>query len=181
MKKKTRITIDDRINLQAAIAKGISLTSVCKLLKKNRTTIYRELTHYYYVKTSTQSCSHCARLEQCKKEQYIRRPKHEKCKDFEAIRCDKLKRYPYVCNGCNILRYCKNDKRYYDCSKAEAMSLQNRISTRKRKLLSKDDISIINNIVSPLIKENGQSIHHVEYARDEKPKARLPLNLRKPL
>ena len=164
MKKKTRITIDDRINLQAAIAKGISLTSVCKLLKKNRTTIYRELTHYYYVKTSTQSCSHCARLEQCKKEQYIRRPKHAKCKDFEAIRCDKLKRYPYVCNGCNILRYCKNDKRYYDCSKAEAMSLQNRISTRKRKLLSKDDISIINNIVSPLIKENGQSIHHVYIA-----------------
>jgi IS30 family transposase len=160
MKKKTRITIDNRINLQAAIAKGISLHSVCKLLKKNRTTIYRELTHYYYVKTGTQSCSHCVKFQKCRENGYIRKGQ-DKCLEFEALRCDKLKKYPYVCNGCNLLRYCKNDKRYYDCSKAEAMSLQNRVSTRKRKLLSKEDISIINNIVSPLIKEKGQSIHHV--------------------
>ena len=161
MKKKTRITIDDRINLQAAIAKGISLQSVCKLLKKDRTTIYRELTHYYYVKVGTQSCSHCVNNEKCRKEGYVTRKRHAKCLEFEATRCDKVKRYPYVCNGCNLNQFCKNDKRYYDCTKAEAMSLKNRVSTRKRKLLSKEDISIINNIVSPLIKDNGQSIHHV--------------------
>jgi len=45
--------------------------------------------------------------------------------------------------------------------KAEVMSLNNRVSTRKRKLLSQDQISTINKIASPLIKENGQSIHHV--------------------
>ena len=161
MKKKTRITIDDRINLQAAIAKGISLQSVCKLLKKDRTTIYRELTHYYYVKVGTQSCSHCVKNEKCRKEGYITRKRHAKCLEFEATRCDKIKKYPYVCNGCNLNQFCKNDKRYYDCTKAEAMSLKNRVSTRKRKLLSREDISIINNIVSPLIKDNGQSIHHV--------------------
>lgn len=56
---------------------------------------------------------------------------------------------------------CHNNKRYYDCMKAEVMSLNNRVSTRKRKLLSQDQISTINKIASPLIKENGQSIHHV--------------------
>ena len=161
MKKKTRITIDDRINLQAAIAKGISLQSVCKVLKKDRTTVYRELTRYYYVKVGTQSCSHCVKNEKCRKEGYVTRKRHAKCLEFEATRCDKVKRYPYVCNGCNLNQFCKNDKRYYDCTKAEAMSLKNRVSTRKRKLLSKEDISIINSIVSPLIKDNGQSIHHV--------------------
>ena len=161
MKKKTRITIDDRINLQAAIVKGLSLQSVCKLLKKNRTTIYRELTHYYYIKVSTQSCSHCVNNEKCRKDRYVLRKKHTKCPEFEATRCNKIRKYPYVCNGCNLLQSCRNDKRYYDCIKAEAMSLKNRVSTRKRKLLSTEDISVINNIVSPLIKDNGQSIHHV--------------------
>ena len=45
MKDKTRLTIDDRINLQAALAKGTSLRDVCKLLMKHRTTIYRELSN----------------------------------------------------------------------------------------------------------------------------------------
>lgn len=161
MKKKTRLTFDDRINLQAAIAKGISLRDACKLLKKNRTTIYRELTHYYYVKTFTQSCAHCVKEEECRKNKYETRIGKPKCPEFEAIRCEKIKKYPYVCNGCSLNSYCKHDKRYYDCSKAEAMSLNNRVSTRKRKLISSNDISIINNIVSPLIKEKGQSIHHV--------------------
>ena len=52
MKSKTRLTLDDRINLQAAITKGTSLRDVCKLLKKNRTTIYRELNKYYVIKES---------------------------------------------------------------------------------------------------------------------------------
>ena len=66
MNNKTRLTLDDRINLQAAIAKGTSLRDVCKLLKKNRTTIYRELTKYYILKEARHSCSHCSRLQFCR-------------------------------------------------------------------------------------------------------------------
>ena len=161
MKKKTRLTIDDRINLQAAIAKGTSLKDVCKLLKKNRTTIYRELTTYYIVKESRKSCSHCSKLQYCR-DNGIVFPTHLKaCPDFVPIRCKRHKKYPYVCNGCYMNARCRNDKRFYDCVKAEAMSLKNRVTTRKRKLLSKDQILTINEIVSPLIKDNGQSIHHV--------------------
>jgi len=161
MKNKTRLTIDDRINLQAAIAKGNSLKDICKLLKKNRTIIYRELTHYYFVKESRQTCSHCSKLQYCRDNGIVFPRPLKTCPDFIPIRCEKNKRFPYVCNGCYMNSRCYNTKRYYDCTKAEAMSLQNRVSTRKRKLLSQDQISTINRIVSPLIKEKGQSIHHV--------------------
>lgn len=161
MKKKTRLTIDDRINLQAAIAKGTSLSDVCKLLKKNRSTIYRELTTYYIVKEARKTCSHCSKLQYCR-DNGIKFPTNLKaCSDFVPIICQKNKKYPYVCNGCYMNFQCHNSKRYYDCTKAEAMSLNNRVTTRKRKLLSQDQISTIDKIVSPLVKENGQSIHHV--------------------
>ena len=93
MKKKTRITIDDRINLQAAIVKGLSLQSVCKLLKKNRTTIYRELTHYYYIKVSTQSCSHCVNNEKCRKDRYVLRKKHKNHNRYKVKFAGLLKKF----------------------------------------------------------------------------------------
>ncbi len=161
MKKKTRLTIDDRINLQAAITKGTSLKDVCKLLKKDRTTIYRELTHYYVIKSSLKVCYRCSKYQYCL-DNGIVIPKYLKgCADFSPSKCRRIKKYPYVCNGCYMKDNCRNEKRYYDCSEAEAMSLKNRVSTRRKKLLTKEEILTINEIVSPLIKGNGQSIHHV--------------------
>ena len=161
MKKKARLTLDDRINLQAALAKRISLKSVCKLLKKNRSTIYRELTNYCYIKSIAQTCSHCQKYRFCKENGVVFPKNTTSCPDFIGLKCEKLKKYPYVCNGCYLTNKCRHDKHYYDCSKAETMSLQNRISTRKRKQFSKEQICFINEIVSPLIKDKGQSIHHV--------------------
>lgn len=161
MKKKARLTIDDRINLQAAIAKGTSLKDVCKLLKKNRTTIFRELKNYCYIKSTAKSCGHCSKIQFCR-ENGIVFPKHFKaCPNYEELKCFRLKKYPYVCNNCHLKGTCRNDKHYYDCSKAETMSLNNRVSTRKRKLISQEKIQIINKIVTPLIKDKGQSLHHV--------------------
>ena len=160
MKKKTRLTIDDRINLQAAIAKGSSLNEVCKQLKKNRTTIYRELTKYFYIKACHRTCAHCSKLKICRENGVVMRYMKE-CRDFEPIRCSRLRSFPYVCNTCHLKASCYNDKRYYDCTKAEVMSLKNRVTTRKRKLLSQDQISCINQIVTPLIRDRGQSLHHV--------------------
>ena len=160
MKKKTRLTIDDRINLQAAIAKGSSLNEICKQLKKNRTTIYRELTKYFYYKSCHRTCAHCSKLKSCRENGVVIKYIKE-CRDFDPIRCSRLKSFPYVCNTCNLKMSCYNDKRYYDCTKAEVMSLKNRVTTRKRKLLSRDQISYINRIITPLIKDRGQSLHHV--------------------
>ena len=161
MKKRTRMTIDDRINLQAAIFKGVALRDVCKLLKKDRTTIYRELHNLYYIKVGTKSCSHCSKMQYCREHKIIMPRGIKSCPNYVGFKCLKLKHYPYVCNGCSLNGCCYNDKYYYDCTKAQAMSLSNRVGLRKKRLITRENLIIINNIVSPLIKNKGQSLHHV--------------------
>ena len=61
MKEKKRIGHDDRINLQAAIAKGWTLAQTAKLLSKSRSTVYREIANNATVKDCRRTCSHCAK------------------------------------------------------------------------------------------------------------------------
>ena len=160
--EKTRIAIDNRINIQAGIEKHLSLERLANLVKKNRSTIYRELHNYSYEKhVDRKGCQYCSKREACEDNGVctgLAAFRH--CKDFEKIKCPRLKRFPYVCNGCDKQNHCPYDKRYYDCAKAHTMSLKNRILTRKRRHIPQETIKKINQIVSPMIRK-GQSIHHI--------------------
>ena len=159
MKQKKRLTIDDRINLQACIMKNLSWKETSKILKKNRSTVYRELKNYYSFRDGKHSCEHCKCRDFCKDDGVVLNQKVERdC--FEPIICFRLNHFPFVCNSCENKKKCNREKRYYDCINAENRSLGNRIGTRKHKRTSKENIEIINEIVSPLIFK-GQSIHHI--------------------
>ena len=59
MKEKKRIGHDDRLNLQAAIAKGWTLAQTATLPSKSRSTVYREILGNLTYKDCRHSCSHC--------------------------------------------------------------------------------------------------------------------------
>lgn len=159
MKQKTRLTVDDRINLQAAISKGLEMNQITRLLKKNRSTIYRELKTYYSIRDGKHNCEHCVNKDGCLNKNKLGNQKQEPtC--FKSDICFRLSKFPYVCNNCENKEKCNREKRYYDCIKAENRSLRNRIGTRKRKRISIDDISYIDSVVSPLV-FNGLSLHHI--------------------
>ena len=158
MKSKERITADDRINLQAALTKELNMRSICRLLNKNRTTIYREIKKYSIHKEGRHSCYLCTKTDNCDKKKEFRLG--VQCQYFTGSSCPKLKSYPYVCNTCKQRGTCLLDKIYYDCSKAERMSDANRVTTRRRKDLTADEIVKIDSVVTPLVKK-GQSIHHI--------------------
>ena len=159
VKQKKRLTVDDRINLQACIAKNLSWKETSKILKKNRSTIYRELKNYYSFRDGKHTCEHCKCRDFCKDNGVVLNQKGERdC--FEPIICFRLNHFPFVCNSCENKKKCNREKRYYDCINAENRSLGNRIGTRKHKRISKENIETINEIVSPLIFK-GQSIHHI--------------------
>ena len=159
MKQKKRLTVDDRINLQACIAKNLSWKETNKILKKNRSTIYRELKKYYTIHDGKHSCVHCVKYDECK-ENKIAVHQGINCECFKSAFCSKLSHFPFVCNSCENKQKCNREKRYYDCINAENRSRGNRVGTRKHKRISKDKIETINEIVSPLIFK-GQSIHHI--------------------
>lgn len=159
---KSRITIDNRINIQAGLEKQLSLERLKNLVKKNRSTIYRELHNYSYdKKTDRGGCRFCSKREECENNGVITEMVNwRKCNDFEKIKCPLLKRFPYVCNGCKRIDYCIYDKKYYDCAKAHTLSLRNRVLTRRGMRISQKVIKDIDKIVSPLVRK-GQSIHHI--------------------
>lgn len=165
MKQKPRISVDDRINLQACITKGFSWRETSRVLRKDRTTIYRELKTMYSIKDGRHTCEHCKNRTVCRSNGVsIENLKGEQsC--FEPIICHFLKHFPFVCNRCENKQKCNREKRYYDCIKAENRSLKNRIGTRKKKRISKDNIDLIDSIVSPLIFK-GQSLHHIYVSND---------------
>ena len=166
MKQKQRLTVDDRINLQACIAKNISQSETCKIIKKNRSTVYRELKNYSNIRDGIHSCHHCQKKDFCEENGVVtaNMPKNQPC--FVPIFCHFLCKYPFVCNNCENKKKCNREKRFYDCINAENRSLKNRIGTRKNKRISKDNIEILNSIISPLVFK-GQSLHHI-YETNEK-------------
>lgn len=157
MKDKKRIGHDDRINLQAAIAKGWTLAQAAELLAKSRSTVYREILGNATYRDCRHSCPHCRKS--CPRGE---RPpfQHGSCPLFEAYECERWKSWPYCCNGCPENRYCSHRKRFYDCVDADAASLRKRREPRVYKGVSDEGIARIDSIVAEGVLR-GQSLHHI--------------------
>ena len=157
MKEKKRIGHDDRINLQAAIAKGLTLAQAAKLLGKSRSTVYREILNNAIVKECRHTCSHCRKsCLQAKRPPF----QHGRCPLFEARECGRWKSWPYCCNGCPESRFCSDRKRYYDCVDANSLSIGKRHEPRVYKGISDAEVAKMDSIVSEGVLK-GQSLHHV--------------------
>lgn len=76
--------------------------------------------------------------------------------------CKRLKRFPYVCNGCKDKKGCNKDVKYtYDPINAQVRYENVLHESRKGINMTKDELARINSLVSPLILEKGQSVHTI--------------------
>ena len=158
MKDKDRIGHDDRINIQAAIAKGFTLAQIAKMLGKSRSTVYREILNNATYKDCRRSCSHC--WLECPKERRAILYRNGSCRVFEARECERWKAFPYCCNGCPESQYCTDRKRYYDCADADELSIRKRHEPRVFKGMTDDDVATMSLVVSEGVLM-GQSLHHI--------------------
>lgn len=74
--------------------------------------------------------------------------------------CEKLKKPPYVCNGCSKRNICTLSKQLYDSTYAFKEYKDNLQEARTGITYSEKEIEHLNNILIPLIKDKKQSIHH---------------------
>lgn len=70
-------------------------------------------------------------------------------------------RFPFICNKCSNKIGCILPKRYYFADKAQERYEKELRDSRKGIKISKEDFKQINNIISPLIKDKGQSLNHI--------------------
>ena len=162
MKKFNHFTTHDRINLQAAILKHTSLDIVAIKFGKTPSSIYRELKNNSIIKEGRKTCSHCAICKKCKKIKYIK-----SCPQFVPIECEKLKKFPYVCNACEMKMFCMRTKIYYNCESA-IKKYKNVLSTARRTIkLVPDQLDVIDEILFDRVNTKGQGLHHIYVTNEE--------------
>jgi IS30 family transposase len=82
------------------------------------------------------------------------------CKEYEEELCQKLFSPPYVCNGCSEKLICVLGRKYYNHRPAHKNYREKLVESRRGVNISEDELSALDEFVSPLIKK-GQSIHHI--------------------
>ena len=175
-----RITLSDRVAIEAGIYAGYSLekialeigkhpASVSREIRKNRTPIPGErpygkdcryaaeckLTNKCGIVDCTGRCARCYKND-CR----------ENCDRYDNSPCSKLARSPYVCNICQLRRKCRVDRAYYSAKQADAASHRRNSQARTGIRTKGDKLEKLDDIVSKLILQ-GQPLTHI-YAEHSK-------------
>ena len=173
------LNLSDRIALQTGLKERKSLYEIAKEMGRDKSTIGREVQskrQYVNFKDSPSiqarnACVNrykCNIKENCKSPTCFKRTQNcrlcgeciKYCNSFEEEKCSKYEKSPYVCNGCEKKPRCTLSKWLYDAKKAQGKYEHTLSVSRVGICLSVEELSNLNNIVSPLLK-NGQSIHNI--------------------
>lgn len=158
--KSNHLTYDDRQFLENGLGKLRKYTDIAKDLNKDRRTIIREILKHRIKKIPSSfnnSGNLCKHKFECKKFDCTKNTKG--C--YEEEICDKLKKTPYVCNGCDKKISCRKIKYYYYSKIAQQEYRDELSSSREGINLSKSEMYELDNLISPLLRKSKQSISHI--------------------
>lgn len=173
-------TYEERLTLQKLLKEGTSFKRIAAQLHKDPSTISREV-RKYAVEIATgkpgYSFNACKKRMNCKTKAPSLCGKdctrkgscgvhckvcrcNEYCPDFVEEICVIRTHVPYVCNACPTIDKCTLLKTFYDAEKAHLKSHQVISDSRSGLSTSEEEITRLNNIISPLVKQ-GHSIHEI--------------------
>lgn len=158
--KNKHLTYEDRQYLENGLCKNRKYVDIANDLKKDRRTIIREINKHKIKKIPSSfnsSGNLCKNKIQCKKFNCTK----ENMSCYEEEICEKLKKPPYVCNGCEEKIKCRKIKYYYYSKIANAEYREKLISSREGINLTKSEVYELDSIISPLLIEKRQSISHI--------------------
>ena len=170
MKKTGQLKYKDRVIIQNCLEENIPIIKICKKLGVSKQTIYREIKRNFKENKNNKSFTN-PNIIDCKNRLFCEHlynqigKYHElcrnKCDKFIQNYCDKLLKFPFVCNKCIKKGKCRFNGKIYDAEYADKKA-KNKLSTSRSSLhICEDEFNYINNIVSPLLIENKQSLSHI--------------------
>lgn len=177
MPKHKHLTLEERQTIESLLNDNKSISIIAEKLGKSISTVSREITkHVTFVRNGIpgrgyNNCKHrfhCTKVNICER---CTSPKHYKycsrcsmcnnhCPDYIEEICSRYTKPPYVCNGCGKRPECILEKHVYSAAKAEESYHTILSESRSGTTLSEEEISLIDSVVSPLVKQN-QSPHHI--------------------
>ena len=175
MAKNAHLVLDERATIEVRLRERASFSEIGRELGKDPSTISKEVRlHSQTVRKA--SFNPCSKRSTCDeygtacskcKMQYSKSCKRcarvkcfEHCKQFEELICNKLKKPPYVCNGCLQRQSCKLEKHIYSAKTAQKTYETTRSESRQGIAITPEELKRVDAIVSPLVKL-GQSIHMI--------------------
>ena len=174
MAKYKHLKLSERIEIYTLLSQGKSIRKIAKELKRDPTTIAKEIKKHLIIKETGSGGRHynpCKKATSCKKRNqcdakycysfcaYCGRC-ITYCKDYEEHRCERHSKPPYCCNGCPKTRSCQLQKKYYKASSAHNEYLKCLSERRKGFLISEEEALQLERVITlPILR--GQSVHHV--------------------
>lgn len=174
MAKNAHLTFDERQTLEVSLRDNRKFKEIGTILGKDPSTISKEVRNHYKV-VEKDSFNPCANRRTCKHYGDICTPCKKRggqdckkcvppcythCRDFEKQVCSKLRKPPYVCNGCNTRHGCKLKRRLYEAKYAQNEYETVRRESRQGFATAPEELKRIDDIISPLVNQ-GQSIHQI--------------------
>lgn len=151
-KKFKTMSESDLGKLEALLNEGRKTSYIAKEVKKDSSTIRKEIDKYKIYHKVRETCSNCTNYEKCEKKyicgeemksELCTRCKAcgiaaERCEEFAPKKiCAKLKGHKKVCNGCKDKSKCRKTKAFYVAETAIKKHKENqKNSIKKRKIYS---------------------------------------------
>lgn len=169
------MTLSERIDVEMLLKNGKSFKEIGRNVGKDCTTISKEVRFHWVERKSGawgQVYNACAIRFGCKKSLVCKNKScefkkcgsckicNDFCDSFVEEKCKKLDKPPYVCNGCDNLKKCTLRKKFYVAKEAQAEYEYVRSESREGIAITEDELSNLDQIITPLIKK-GQSLHHI--------------------
>lgn len=161
--KHKHMSLDDRLDIERGLKEKLSFKQIAENIGKDCTTISKEIKkHLVFINIGTHGrpFNNCTNRKNCVFKEKGKLCNIQTCSHYEKEECKKLNKPPYVCNGCSSKHTCTLTKKIYDSTYSFKEYNETLKSSREGVTFNKEEIIHLNNILIPLIKEQGQSIHH---------------------
>lgn len=175
------LTTTQRIKIEKGLLDGDSFASIARTVNKHPSTVAKEVKKYRYFPvrnfpadkdlqcTYFKSCQlrflcenkDCIRLcKLCYDTKLRMRKCSIICPEYQERSCSKIRKAPYVCNGCHKVKRCEMQHALYSAQRADESSQELLVSCRDGINQSPADIAMLDELISPLLKQ-GQSMAHI--------------------
>ena len=172
------LTLSDRITIEKGLSSKLSFAEIGRQIHKDPTTGSKEVRKHTRIKeyrgygnipcqANEDIHSRCTRKHVCGDQhcdvtcrQCRSLRCSDVCKDYTPQRCDRLKKAPYVCNGCGKRVNCMMNKKIYSSKYADDCYRELLVSSREGINQTPESIQTMNDILTPLVKKD-QSIAHI--------------------
>jgi len=141
-KRNKHLTQEDRQEIQLCLDRGMSFKSIGGRIKKASTTVSREVFNRRIVKEASQKWL------------------DNNGKPISGRDCPRLKKAPFVCNGCDNRKRCAFVQKFYYAARAHHEYRDILVESREGTPLNKQEFYESNDIITAGIKK-GQRLYHI--------------------